>query len=116
MAAPVTSAREISVAAFTAVRCCLRSPAFLRPARIFSMENGVPVTSESASAVRRICPPPSPCDPSIVTTTSSLDAHDLPERVHDLDEVPLRLHDRVDRLVGAGRLVDDVRVLPALDA
>src|SRR3984893_6424704 len=66
MAAPVTSAREISLAPFTAVRCCLRSPGFLRPARMFSMRNGLPVTSESASAVRRICPPPSPNDPSIV--------------------------------------------------
>src|SRR5215831_12986018 len=47
---------------------------------------------------------------------SPLDAHDLPERMHDLDEVLLRLHDRVDRLVRARRLVDDVRVLPALDA
>src|SRR5262249_50735565 len=46
----------------------------------------------------------------------SLDAHDLPERVHDLDEVVLRLHDRVDRLVRPRRLVDDVRVLPALDS
>src|SRR5438552_1021373 len=114
--APSTSAPPTATAALTAVRCWRNSPGFRRPARIFSMENGVPVTSESASAVRRICPPPSPCDPSIVITTSSLDAHDLPERVHDLDEVPLRLHDRVDRLVGAGRLVDDVRVLPALDA
>src|SRR5215470_9181379 len=47
---------------------------------------------------------------------SSLDAHDLSERVHDLDEVVLRLHDRADRLVGSRGLVDDVRVLPALDA
>jgi hypothetical protein len=30
------------------------------------MRNGFPVTSESASAVRNICPPPSPNDPSIV--------------------------------------------------
>ena len=30
------------------------------------MRNGRPVTSESASAVRRICPPPSPSEPSIV--------------------------------------------------
>src|SRR5262249_44623220 len=47
---------------------------------------------------------------------SSLDAHDLPERVRDLNEIVLRLHDRVDRLVRSRRLVDDVRVLPALDA
>src|SRR5215813_8694097 len=46
---------------------------------------------------------------------SPLDAHDLSQRVRDLDEVSLRLHDRVDRLVRPRRLVDDVRVLPALD-
>ena len=40
----------------------------------------------------------------------------LPQRVHDLDEVALRRHHRVDVLVGARRLVDDVRVLAALDA
>src|SRR5438128_5455752 len=30
------------------------------------MRNGLSVTSESASDVRRICPPPSPNDPSMV--------------------------------------------------
>ena len=42
--------------------------------------------------------------------------NDLPQRVHDLDEIALRLHHRVDRLVGRRRLVDHVRVLAALDA
>src|SRR4030095_4957516 len=114
--APSTSAPPTATAALTAVRCWRSSPGFRRPARIFSMVNGVPVTRESGSAVRRIRPPPSPWDPSIVSTSSPLDAHDLPERVHDLDQVPLRLHDRVDRLVGAARLVDDIRILPAFHA
>src|SRR5919197_194309 len=114
--APSTSAPPTTTAALTAVRCWRRSPGFERRARICSMRNGVPVTRESASAVRRICPPPSPCEPSMVSTTSPLDTHDLVEGVHDLDEVTLRLHHRVDRLVGSRRLVDDVGILPALDA
>ncbi len=36
-----------------------------RPARMFSIRNAFPVTSERLSEVRRICPPPSPDDPSI---------------------------------------------------
>src|SRR5262245_60704526 len=114
--APSASAAPTAIAAFTAVRCWRRSPGLFRPARIFSMVNAVPVTSESARAVRRICPPPSPCEPSIISTPLSFDAHDLPERVDDLDEVALRLHHGIDRLVRAGRLVDDVRVLPAFHA
>ena len=47
---------------------------------------------------------------------SALHAHDLAQLVHDLDEVALRVHHRVDRLVGGGRLVDHVGVLAALDA
>src|SRR6185295_9463156 len=47
---------------------------------------------------------------------SALDADDLAQRVDDFHEIPLRRHDRVDRLVGPRGLVDDVRVLPALDA
>jgi len=42
------------------VRCWRISPGFCRPARIPAMRNGLPVTSDSASEVRRICPPPSP--------------------------------------------------------
>src|SRR6266508_189840 len=114
--APSTSAALTAAAALTAVRCWRRSPGLARPARIFSIRNGVPVAIDSASAVRRICPPPSPCAPSIVSTFSPLDAHDLAERVHDLDQVLLRLHHRVDRLVGARSLVDHVAVLATFDA
>src|SRR5215475_5285706 len=65
MLAPLASAWPIFAAAFTAVRCCLSNPGFLRPARILSIRNGWPVNSESPSAVRRIWPPPSPNEPSI---------------------------------------------------
>src|SRR5688572_672941 len=34
---------------------------------MWCMRKAVPVTSESASDVRSICPPPSPIDPSIVS-------------------------------------------------
>jgi hypothetical protein len=40
----------------------------------------------------------------------------LAKRPNDLDQIALRLHDRVDRLVGARRLVHYVGVLAALDA
>src|SRR5262249_16803518 len=49
-------------------------------------------------------------------TPSALHAHDLAERVHDLDEVRLRRHHGVDRLVRHGGLVEDAGVLPTLDA
>src|SRR5262245_44869200 len=84
---------------------------------MFSIRKGVPVTSESASAVRTICPPPSPMDPSMVNTQRlplALDAHDLVQRVDNLDELPLGLHHRIDRLVRAGGLVQDALVLPTL--
>ena len=63
---PSTVAQEMLAAALTAVRCCRRSPGFGLPARIFSMRNGLPVTVDSASAVRRIWPPPSPNEPRVV--------------------------------------------------
>ena len=47
---------------------------------------------------------------------SPFDADHLLERVHDRDQVLLRLHDVLDRLVRHRRLVDDVRILTALDA
>src|SRR2546422_7627892 len=70
MDAPRASACPTSAAAFTAVRCCRRRPGFLRPARIFSMRKGFPVTSASESEVRRIWPPPSPADPSTVSMSA----------------------------------------------
>ena len=45
-------------------RCWRWRPGLARPARMRSMRNGRPVTTLSASADRRICPPPSPWDPS----------------------------------------------------
>src|SRR3990172_8981516 len=51
----------------------------------------------------------------VATLPLPLHADHLPERVDDLDEVLLGLHHGVDILVGAGRLVDHVLVLPALD-
>src|SRR6186713_1845319 len=82
------------------------------------------VIIDSASEVRRICPPPSPLEPSISTTAttasyasrSALDADDLAKLMYDLDEVRLRRHDLVDVLVSHRRLVDHARVLLALDA
>ncbi len=72
IASPETVALEIAVAAFTAVRCCRSSPGFSRLARMSVMTNGFPVTSESASDERRIWPPPSPCEPSMVIMKSSI--------------------------------------------
>src|SRR5688500_1791868 len=70
---------------------------------------------------RRICAPPSPCEPSISILSSAsailaLHAHHLPQRVLDLHELLLRLPDRVVLLLRARRLVDHVLVLAALDA
>src|SRR5687768_8527153 len=81
-----------------------------------SMRNGVPVTSERVSDVRKMWPPPWPRDPWMVSIRSSLHAHDLAQRVHDRDRIRLRVHDRVARLVRRRRLVDDAGVLAALDA
>ena len=58
-------------------------PGFRRRARIFSISNGLPVIAESPSALRRICPPPSPKLPSIrmrvcvPSSISTFDADDL---------------------------------------
>src|SRR5580704_7431928 len=59
-------ASQICAAALTAVRCCRSKPGFSRPARMFSIRKGWPVTMERARAVRRIWPPPSPMEPSMV--------------------------------------------------
>src|ERR1044071_4540458 len=50
------------------------------------------------------------------TRALAFDAHDLAQRVDDLDEVGLGRHDVVDRFVGAGRFIDHGGVLAALDA
>src|SRR5688572_27352850 len=81
-----------------------------------SMRNACPVQMARERAERRICPPPSPCDPSILITHSSFHAYDLLQRSHDLNEIALCMHDRVDILVRRWRLIDHIRVLTALDA
>src|SRR5215471_2483118 len=50
------------------------------------------------------------------STRLPLDANDLTQRMDDFHEVTLRLHDCVDGLVRARRLVDHVGILAALDA
>ena len=65
IAAPSTVAPQIVVAALTAVRCWRSRPGFSRPARMFSIRNGWPVTIDRPRAVRRIWPPPSPMEPSM---------------------------------------------------
>ena len=62
--APSVRAPQMSATARTAARCCRFSPGFSRPARMSRMRNARPESAESASAVRRICPPPSPARPS----------------------------------------------------
>src|SRR6185369_9146997 len=46
----------------------------------------------------------------------ALHAHDLPERVHDVDEVGLVGHHLFDAVVGLGNLVDHARILATFDA
>src|SRR5574337_350437 len=68
IAAPCTSAPVISASVLTHERCCGCKPDFFRPARILTNSTGLPRTADRATAVLRICPPPSPYDPSIVST------------------------------------------------
>ena len=49
----------------SAVRCCAASPCFGRFSLILVILIGFPVRVERPNAVRRICPPPEPFDPSI---------------------------------------------------
>src|ERR1043166_2138165 len=71
------------------------------------MPNGWPVTNDSASEVRRICPPPSPSEPSIVIIVSILRSfatrRHFHEPRHELteygDEVALRFHHVADIFV-----------------
>src|SRR5262249_59645971 len=46
----------------------------------------------------------------------ALHAHNLAQRVHHIDQIALRFHHGVNRLVRHRSFVDDVRVLTALDA
>src|ERR1017187_10871174 len=104
MAAPVTSAQPTVFAASTAVRCCLSKPGFWRLARICSIRNGWPVTRDSAKDVRRIWPPPSPAEPSIVIIASVF--RPLAMRRH-LDQLGIELaKDSHQVMLGGHHLVD----------
>ena len=53
-----------AAAARTLCRCCGCRPGLDRPARTLARWNALPVSSDRARLVRRICPPPSPKEPS----------------------------------------------------
>ena len=57
---------QISAAALTDVRCWRMRPGFFRPARIFFRRKDLPEIIESAREVRKIWPPPSPIEPSMI--------------------------------------------------
>src|SRR5262249_33772181 len=61
---PRTVACPTVAAARTLIRCCGCKPGFERFARTLRRWKGLPVISDSARLVRRICPPPSPNEPS----------------------------------------------------
>jgi hypothetical protein len=63
--APWSAPLQTFLTALHAVRCCGWSPGFGRLARMFVMRTGFRVIAERVSDVRMICPPPSPCAPSI---------------------------------------------------
>ena len=69
MRSPSTFPEHTSAAARMAVRWEACRPGFGRPARMRSIRQAFPVSAERATAVRRICPPPSPCDPSTSITS-----------------------------------------------
>src|SRR5215469_16044079 len=48
--------------------------------------------------------------------TLSFHTHNLAKRVHDFDQIGLRSHYRVNRLIGRRGLVNDVRILSTFDA
>ena len=57
-------------AACTLMRCCGCRPGFCRPARILSIVTGLPVNNDKARLLRKIWPPPSPIEPSILTISA----------------------------------------------
>src|SRR5204862_2422182 len=128
--APLTTASLIACAAFTHDRCWRIKPGFERLARMLWMRSGWPVHIASARPVRRIWPPPSPTEPSssIIWVLpllccgmprsgsakgSALHTDHLLQRVDHFDQVLLRIHHRVDVLIGHRDLVDHVLVLAA---
>ena len=113
MSAPATSAQPTVFAASTAVRCCLSKPGFWRLARIRSIRNGWPVTRDSVKDVRRIWPPPSPSEPSIVIIASVFSPLAVRRHLHQLGielaenghQVVLSGHHLVDVLIDHRHLV-----------
>src|SRR5262249_35872700 len=94
------------------------------------MRNRLPVATDRLSEVRRICPPPSPNDPSIrimiffsfLATIQEEDhepnflpfyANDLAKSVDNLHQIRLSRHYSIDRLVRRWGFVDHILVLPA---
>src|SRR3989338_1819286 len=61
----MTSALQIWAVELTAWRCWWLSPGTFLLARMLYISKGVWVIADSERAVRRICPPPSPKEPSI---------------------------------------------------
>src|ERR1700688_2497717 len=106
----MTSAAPTVCAASTAVRCCRSKPGFCRPARICSSRNGCPVTSDNANEVRRICPPPSPCDPSIVIICKT---HFSVERSADTCQHWFHTFASILRPFTVLRHLDQLRIKPA---
>ena len=73
----LSAASQSIAAARTEVRCCAASPGFFLFARIFSMRTGRPVMTARLSVLRRICPPPSPWEPSIIRISVKCIMNDL---------------------------------------
>ena len=82
---PETSASTSAATARVASRCWGRRPGFGRWARARTRVKGLPVMAESARAVRRICPPPSPALPSRTIGRGS-----GTQRIYWLPAAPLR--------------------------
>src|SRR3989338_6377051 len=61
----MTSALQIWAVELTACRCWWLRPGTFLLARMLYISNGFFVIADSERAVRRICPPPSPKEPSI---------------------------------------------------
>src|SRR5258706_12287902 len=104
--APLISAPEMLVAACTATRCWRIKPGRARPARILLIRSGADVSRDRASEERSTWPPPSPIEPSIAITVSSLHTHDLSQSVRDIHQLTLGVHHVVDRLVTCRRFVN----------
>src|SRR5688572_24628415 len=79
-----------------------------------SIRNGCPVTNDNASDVRRICPPPSPSEPSILIIASVLGPLAAWSHLHELrhelaehgDQIALRFHHVAYVLVGHWNFVE----------